>query len=133
MKTIAAIIFIGSFVASGLFLSVSPIYADDFSTPGAQEATLNGDTIVVRGGITPGNSGPTGGGGGGSGEVCWDSMAMDVSTRQFYPGKTCYKGGRATRAYAYNTRPGTNGTICAFLNLGPGSNSPGYHPFHQEQ
>ena len=128
MKTIAAIIFIGSFVASGLFLSVSPIYADDFSTPGAQEATLNGKTVVVDGGITPGNSGgPPPGGGGGSGEVCWDSMATDLYTGQTYPGKTCYKGWRPSRAYAYNTRPGTNGTACAVLNLGPGARLGGYY------
>jgi hypothetical protein len=121
MKTIAAIIFIGSFVASGLLLSVSPIYADEVSTSGSQEATLNGESVVVDGGYTPGNSGKPPGGGGGSGEVCWDAVATDLDTHQRYPGKTCYKGGRPTRAYAYNTRPGTNGTTCAFLGLGPGA------------
>ena len=127
MKTIAAIIFIGSFVASGLLLSVSPIYADDFSTSGSQETYLNGESVVVDGGITPGSTGGGGGGGGGSGEVCWDAVAADLFTRQIYPGKTCYKGGRPTRAYAYNTRPGTNGTMCAFLNVGPGAKLGGYY------
>ena len=133
MKTIAAIIFIGSFVASGLLLSVSPSYADadDFNTPGSQEVALNGDTIVVRGGITPGNSGRPPGGGGGSGEVCWDTTATDLDTRQIYPGKTCYKNKNFTRAYAYNTRPGTNGTTCAILYVGLGTRAglfPCYEP-----
>lgn len=127
MKTIAAIIFIGSFVASGLLLSVSPTYAADFSTSGSQETSLNGVSVVVDGGITPGSTGGGGGGGGGSGEVCWDAVATDLYTRQTYPGKTCYKGGSPTRAYAYNTRPGTNGTTCAFLNVGPGTKLGGYY------